>query len=384
MSMRLIYGRAGTGKSQFILNEIKTLTKNNLSQKIFIIVPEQFSYVTEKRLIESLDTNASINAEVISFKRLANRVFTEVGGLTKTNLTKAGKTMLVEYILEKNKKKLNFIGKSDDKDLILRTITELKKHSISNKMLEEQVDKTENQYLKLKLVDISKVYTLYEESIKNNYIDEDDILTILGDKIKYSNIFDESIIYIDEFSGFTEQEYKIISEILKIKPETKIIVVSSLTSTTKLKKKKTLLLDTNSFITTLNNIKNKTKRYAVSKHLLSSYLLYLKETNNSNITLSHPGIAVTKLFDKKNKAYNKLFYIFVPSIMKLIFMDSAKASLSILKALDCDYTPLKSWIGPRGLFHSWGYPKIYNLKKNLLNLDENREIYNLTNTINSK
>ena len=139
MSMRLIYGRAGTGKSQFILNEIKTLTKNNLSQKIFIIVPEQFSYVTEKRLIESLDTNASINAEVISFKRLANRVFTEVGGLTKTNLTKAGKTMLVEYILEKNKKKLNFIGKSDDKDLILRTITELKKHSISNKMLEEQV-----------------------------------------------------------------------------------------------------------------------------------------------------------------------------------------------------------------------------------------------------
>ena len=102
----------------------------------------------------------------------------------------------------------------------------------------------------------------------------------------------------------------LISEILKIKPETKIIVVSSLLSTTKLKKKKALLLDTDSFITTLNNIKNKNKRYAVSKHLLSSYLLYLKETSNSNITLSHPGIAVTKLFDKKNKAYNKLFYIF--------------------------------------------------------------------------
>ena len=176
----------------------------------------------------------------------------------------------------------------------------------------------------------------------------------------------------------------LISEILKIKPETKIIVVSSLLSTTKLKKKKALLLDTDSFITTLNNIKNKNKRYAVSKHLLSSYLLYLKETSNSNITLSHPGVAVTKLFDKKNKAYNKLFYIFTPSIMKLIFMDSAKASLSILKALDCDYTPLKSRIGPRGLFHSWGYPKIYNLKKNLLNLDENREIYDLTNAINSK
>ena len=76
-------------------------------------------------------------------------------------------------------------------------------------------------------------------------------------------------------------------------------------------------------ISYLNNVKNKTKRYALSKHLLTSYLLFLKESQNINITLTHPEIAVTKLFDKKNKAYNKLFYLFVPSIMKLIFMDSA-------------------------------------------------------------
>lgn len=228
---------------------------------------------------------------------------------------------------------------------------------------------------------------LDEKSIQNT-IDLVKNLANLDYFVNVSGIYHQKY----ELVSNTEKTYLVnyfrpaflISEILKIKPETKIIVVSSLLSTTKLKKKKTLLLDTNSFITALNNIKNKTKRYAVSKHLLSSYLLYLKETSNSYITLSHPGIAVTKLFDKKNKAYNKLFYIFAPSIMKLIFMDSAKASLSILKALDCDYTPLKSRIGPRGLFHSWGYPKIYNLKKNLLNLDENREIYNLTNAINSK
>ena len=109
-------------------------------------------------------------------------------------------------------------------------------------------------------------------------------------------------------------------------------------------------------ISYLNNVKNKTKRYALSKHLLTSYLLFLKESQNINITLTHPEIAVTKLFDKKNKAYNKLFYLFVPSIMKLIFMNSAKASLSILKGINCDYTPLTKWVGPRGLFHLWGYP----------------------------
>ncbi len=78
MSMRLIYGRAGTGKSEFILQEIKQDLQNNLTQKIYIIVPEQFSYATEKRLLEALEEGASIKAEVISFKRLAHRVYAEV------------------------------------------------------------------------------------------------------------------------------------------------------------------------------------------------------------------------------------------------------------------------------------------------------------------
>ena len=78
MSMRLIYGRAGTGKSEFIFNEIKSKLQDNLVQKIYIIVPEQFSYATEKRLLDKLNEKSSIKAEVISFKRLAHRVYTEV------------------------------------------------------------------------------------------------------------------------------------------------------------------------------------------------------------------------------------------------------------------------------------------------------------------
>ena len=235
------------------------------------------------------------------------------------------------------------------------------------------------------------------EVIYFDYLDEKSLLNTLE--------FVKSLANIDYFinvSGIYHQAYQLIEgvektylvnyfrpcffikELLMIKPQCKIIVVSSLTSSIKLKNKNKLLNSENDLISYLNNVKNKTKRYALSKHLLTSYLLFLKESQNINITLTHPGIAVTKLFDKKNKAYNKLFYIFVPSIMKLIFMNSAKASLSILKGIDCDYTPLTKWVGPRGLFHSWGYPKIYNLRKNLLNLNENSKIFSLTNKINSK
>ena len=230
-----------------------------------------------------------------------------------------------------------------------------------------------------------------------DYLDERSLLNTL-ELVKNLANFD----YFINVSGIYHQAYQLIEgvektylvnyfrpsffikELLMIKPQCKIIVVSSLTSSIKLKNKNNPLNSENDLISYLNNVKNKTKRYALSKHLLTSYLLFLKESQNINITLTHPGIAVTKLFDKKNKAYNKLFYLFVPSIMKLIFMNSAKASLSILKGIDCDYTPLTKWVGPRGLFHSWGYPKIYNLRKNLLNLNENSKIFNLTNKINSK
>ena len=209
MSLRLIYGKAGTGKSDYILKEVKDKLNKNSSQKIYIIVPEQFSYATEKKLLETLDENASINAEIISFKRLAYRVSLEVGGSKRIILSKVGRTMLAKYILEQNKKNLNFLGKTSDVDLILRTITELKKHNITNTMIEEQIEKTDNEYLKLKLNDINKIYTEYEQTIANNYIDEDDTLTILGKDIEKSKIFNDSIVYIDEFAGFTEQEHVI-------------------------------------------------------------------------------------------------------------------------------------------------------------------------------
>lgn len=59
------------------------------------------------------------------------------------------------------------------------------------------------------------MYENYQETIAQNYIDEDDVLTILSQKLDESNLLKNTIIYIDEFSGFTKQEYEIIRKLLK-------------------------------------------------------------------------------------------------------------------------------------------------------------------------
>ena len=50
MSLRLIYGRAGSGKSEFCFSEIAS--KIDTEEKIIIITPEQFSFTLERKLME--------------------------------------------------------------------------------------------------------------------------------------------------------------------------------------------------------------------------------------------------------------------------------------------------------------------------------------------
>ncbi len=230
MELRLIYGRAGSGKSKYCFDQIKENINKNHS--IYIITPEQFSFTAEKKLLETISVCEEqdqccsvINAEVITFNRMADRIFNEVGGVNNTHISKAGKAMLISSILKKQKKNLKFLGNTDEfTDVILRTFKDFKKHNVTLDFLQETTKSIDNKYLESKLNDINLIYTSYEEKLKDSYIDDDDVLTILSDKLEKSEMFKDSIIYIDEFAGFTKQEYILITKLLKIANQVNITV----------------------------------------------------------------------------------------------------------------------------------------------------------------
>lgn len=83
------------------------------------------------------------------------------------------------------KKNLRFLGKSDENiELIGTQITEFKKHGITVDLLKESVSNTDNKYLKCKMEDMLLVYDRFQNNIKDKYIDENDVLTILSEKIE--------------------------------------------------------------------------------------------------------------------------------------------------------------------------------------------------------
>lgn len=214
MGLKIIYGKPGSGKSEYCFSEISNLIEKE--KKIFVITPEQFSFTAETKLMKAVNKKAVINAEVITLSRMAYRVLNEVGGITKTQVTKCGKAMLIYSILDSNKKNLEFLGKSDENiDLSMTAIEEFKKHGINVQQLKEEIEKTEDQYLKTKLKDMTLIYESFEKQIENKYIDDIDLLTILSKNLKYTDLVKDSIIYIDEFAGFTSQEYEVIKELAK-------------------------------------------------------------------------------------------------------------------------------------------------------------------------
>ena len=223
MSLKFIYGKSGTGKTTYCFNEIKKLIDNN--KKVYVITPEQFSFTAENNLMKVYENKSVINAEVITFERMAFRVINEVGGVVNNAITNTGKAMLLTSIIEKQKENLNFLGKTDKNlDLITRMITELKKNNITGNMLENGIDKIKDNYLKLKLEDIKLLYNEFNKEIIDKYLDDDDLLTVVKEKIKQSTMFKNSYIFIDEFAGFTKQEYGIIEELLKVASKVNVTI----------------------------------------------------------------------------------------------------------------------------------------------------------------
>ena len=227
MGLKIVYGRSGSGKTSYLLKTVVEHIDNG--KKKYIVTPEQFSFTAEKELLKKMEdetkSSAVIAAEVLTFNRMAHRVMEEVGGTTQTLLSKSGKAMILYSILANHKDELKFLGNSDHNiDLILRQITELKKHGVDTQKLHLLKEQVNSRYLQEKLRDIEIIYQEYEKKITDQYIDESDDLTRLSEQLLQTDMFHGTEIYLDEFSGFTQQEYTIIEQLMKAASELTITV----------------------------------------------------------------------------------------------------------------------------------------------------------------
>ncbi|SCY50143.1 helicase-exonuclease AddAB subunit AddB [Alkaliphilus peptidifermentans] len=218
MSIRYILGRSGAGKSQFVYESIcENITDKTTKQ--FLIVPEQFTLQAERDLITKGNLKGIMDVEVLSFSRLAFRVLSEVGGLTKTHINDIGKNMIIRRLLTDLEKELSIYQKTIRQTGFVAKlnslITEMKQHDIIPQHLKNQLEELEeNSLLKMKLSDVATIYEAFNQYLENRYIDTEDHINLLIEKLESTKIFDDTIIWIDGFHKLTPQTFRIIEKIM--------------------------------------------------------------------------------------------------------------------------------------------------------------------------
>jgi len=217
--LRFIVGRTGSGKSHRILKEMATAYEKNKTDNIILLIPEQYSLEASSDFMEKMGQHGHIHLDVLSFKRLAHRVFEETGATDRVQISDMGKTMLLRRIFEKHASELKVYGRMAGRGGFMesfnRLIAEMKRAQISTEHMERQFEGLEDGLLKRKLEDITTLYRAFQDQMEGSYFDDEDVLDLLIEKMDEATFLKDMKIWIDGFNGFTMQEFVILEKLMK-------------------------------------------------------------------------------------------------------------------------------------------------------------------------
>jgi ATP-dependent helicase/nuclease subunit B len=234
MAVQFVLGRSGSGKTEYCLNEIgQALRQEPLGSPIIYIVPEQMTFQSEYELIQAPGLNGMMRAQVFSLTRLAWRVLQETGGMSRYHVDSTGISMLLRKIVEKRKQELKIFAAASDKpgfiDQLERMLTEFKRYCLEPEALahkEEELSADAQKVLGDKFHDLKIIYEELEHQLSHKYVDSEDYLRLLAEKLPNSPYVRNASIYIDGFYSFTPQELQVIAALFHSCPSVTIALTA--------------------------------------------------------------------------------------------------------------------------------------------------------------
>lgn len=219
MGISINYSISKKKNTEMCINEINALLSLNSFKNVILLVPEQFSSYYEQLIVEKSIENGSFRAEILTFKRLAFRVFAKNLVNGSKYLDQSGKSMLMYEAVSSISDKFEAFGKASKYPTFaneaIKTIQEFKRYRISPEILKDSSEKIEQLLLKQKMQEMAEVYTIYEEMIKSGgFLDADDNLMELAALINSNNYFSNTHIWFDGFDGFTPAEMDVVESLM--------------------------------------------------------------------------------------------------------------------------------------------------------------------------
>ncbi len=229
MSLQFILGSSGAGKSHCLYQEIIEKSIVNTDTNYIVIVPEQFTLQTQKDLVTIHPDHGIMNIDILSFMRLAYRVFEETNTRQRLVLEDTGKSMILRKVIAAKKDELVLFQKNVRRNGFVNELksflSELYQYSIGPTEMEQMIGKVENKpMLSGKLKDMLLIYKGFEEFLSDKYIAAEEVLDLLCQVIDNSKIIANSVICFDGFTGFTPIQYKLVQKLMVLAKKVLITV----------------------------------------------------------------------------------------------------------------------------------------------------------------
>ena len=220
LSLKIIYGRGGSGKSRSIYNEIKERMKENPEREYIILVPEQYTFRAEQKVLKELGQESVFSVSVMSFNSLGRRILSTVGGATHDLITDIGKTMLMTKALAEIQEEMNIFkrvsGKTGFIEMAKNLVDEIKRYDVDMDEMKKIMLETDDKELRNKLSDIILFYEAYDREIHKEYIDATDQMNFSLERIGNAEFLRNAEIYLDEFNDFSVMQLKFIEAVLRM------------------------------------------------------------------------------------------------------------------------------------------------------------------------
>jgi len=213
--LTILTGRAKTGKSNQILQRIRALGDNG---KQILLVPEHASYQAEVDLCRVCGDTVSRHAEVLSFRRLGDRVLSITGGIAEVTLDAGGKLLTLQKALMEVAPTLTVYRRPSRKAAFLQQMLdlfdELRCYEVTPARLAETAEGIEGA-TRDKLRDLSILYGAYEERLNRPGLDRRDRMSKLCDHLEESGYAVGKDVFMDGFTYFTAQECGVLRTLLR-------------------------------------------------------------------------------------------------------------------------------------------------------------------------
>ena len=210
--LRLILGRAGTGKTGLILEELKERVRAARGGG-WLIVPEQYSHEAERELAARCGDSACLYAEVVSFTRLAYRVALRAGGSARTYIDRGGRLLQLALVLDQIGSSLEIYGSAARRpemmSPLLTALDELRFGRADAAALRAVAAELDGP-LSAKLRDLALIREALDAQEARTGADPASRLDVLAEQIPGCGMFAGAGVYIDGFTDFTAQERQVI------------------------------------------------------------------------------------------------------------------------------------------------------------------------------